>query len=164
MTELPFEPEDGSIAYVPADNEYMQEAKEVALEESIDSHPAAAVIVRDDTILGSGANGSRYHDTNDCTRERLKEEGEIGSGEGYELCEGCHPKNHAEPTAIADAHDQGNDDLEGADLYLWGHWWACEWCWDSMLDEGIDQLYLQEDSEQLFNEDSDRYILDERDA
>ncbi|MDY6770762.1 MAG: deaminase [Candidatus Nanohaloarchaea archaeon] len=157
--DLPFEPDDGSIDYVSPDNEYMQAAKDVAREESIDSHPAGAVIVKHDSILGSGANGSDYHDNNECVRERLKEQGEIASGEGYERCEGCHPKNHAEPTAIQDAHDQGNDDLDDADLYLWGHWWACEWCWDEMLDEGIDQLYLHEDSKELFNKDSDDYVF-----
>ncbi|MDY6788482.1 MAG: hypothetical protein SVV03_00820 [Candidatus Nanohaloarchaea archaeon] len=120
-----------------------------------------AVIVNDGRILGRGANGSNYHDNNECERDRLKEKGEISSGEGYELCEGCHPKNHAEPTTIQDAYENVEDEakLEGAELYMWGHWWACEWCWDEMLDAGIEQLYLMEGSDRKFNRNHEDFVF-----
>lgn len=37
------------------------------------------------------------------------------------------------------------------DLYLWGHWWFCEPCWNAMIEAGIRDVYLLENSEVLFN-------------
>lgn len=158
---LPYEPEDATIEYVPADNEYMQEAREVAEELSTDrNQPVGSVIVQGDEIIGEGANRSDYHNEVGCDREQLKEAGEISSGEGYELCDGCHPRTHSEAQAIEDARESGNaDELEDADVYLWGHWWACESCWDRMEEVDIDTLYLHEDSETLFNKSDPDNIL-----
>jgi deoxycytidylate deaminase len=89
---------------------------------------------------------SDYHELHGCERIRQG----IPTGQGYELCEGCHPKNHSEPSAIADAVSR-DEDTRGADLYLWGHWWFCESCWDAMIAAGIRNVYLLEHSEVLFN-------------
>lgn len=156
----PFLPEDRSISYVSEENEYMQAAREVALEESLDdTHPTGSVVVQDADVIGRGANGSNYHDENGCVRADLKEQGLVESGEGYELCEGCHPKNHSEPTALQDV--SAEYDTEDADLYLWGHWWVCEPCWDAVEDAGIDDVYLMEDSEELFNKDHENFLFQE---
>ncbi len=145
----PYMPAGARILYVSADNPYMQAAKDVAKRESLDkTMPTGSVVVKDNAIIGKGANGSRYHETNECERVKQK----IPTGQGYELCEGCHPKNHSEPTAIARAR-KATTDLAGSDLYLWGHWWCCEPCWNSMLAAGIRTVYLMQGSEKLFNKE-----------
>jgi deoxycytidylate deaminase len=151
----PYLPEDGTITYVPAENPFMQAAKKVAREKSLDATmPTGSVIVKDEQILGSGANGSDYHETHEC--ERVKQN--IPTGQGYELCEGCSQKNHSERRAIEDANSKGND-VKGAELYLWGHWWCCEPCWDAMLKAGIKMVHLLERSEVLFNKEAPDNIV-----
>lgn len=148
--EYPYMPEEGTILYVGIDNAFMAEARAYAERASLDkTMPNASIVVKNGAIIGRGANGSTYHETNICERVKLGSK----SGEDYDRCEGCHPKNHGEPSAIADALEHGAtaEDLEGAEIYLWGHWWCCEPCWGTMLDNGISTVYLLEDSEKLFN-------------
>lgn len=153
--KYPYLPEGRTIKYVPADNQFMQAAREFALEHSLDEAvKTGSVIVKDGTIIGHGANGSDYHKDHICERVRLK----MPTGQGYDLCEGCHPKNHSEPRAIANAISQGYD-TRGADLYLWGHWWACEPCWNAIITGGIADVYLLENSEKLFNKEHPENIL-----
>jgi deoxycytidylate deaminase len=80
------------------------------------------------------------------------------TGQGYELCEGCDPKFHSEPSAIRDAQAKGKD-TNGADLYMWGHWWCCEYCWNSIISAGIKNVYDLENSEILFNKSDPNNIL-----
>lgn len=151
----PYIPEGRKISYVGPDNPYMQLAKEYARLYSQDEiMPGASIVVKDRKVIGIGANGSDYHKKYPCKRKELK----CKTGEGYELCEGCHPKNHSEPTAIRNAVNKGND-TKGADLYLWGHWWCCKPCWDAMGEAGIRNVYLLEDSEKLFNKDHPENIV-----
>ena len=151
----PYIPEGRTILYVPANNPFMIEAREFALANSLDKAVKnASFIVKDGIVIGRGANGSDYHEKNGC--ERVKRG--IPTGKGYELCEGCSPKNHGEPKPLADTKAQGNN-TEGADLYLWGHWWCCEPCWKSMINAGILNVYLLEGSEKLFNKESPENIL-----
>jgi deoxycytidylate deaminase len=157
-TKYPYMPKNGEIVYVSADNPFMLAAKAYAGEHSLDSTmPTGSVIVRDGEIIGRGANGSDYHKTHEC--QRVKQH--IPTGQGYELCEGCHPKNHSEPRAVADALQNfpENADLSDAELYLWGHWWCCQPCWDSMINSGIKRVYLQENSQILFNKESPDNIV-----
>lgn len=130
----------------------MQAAREEALAHSLDEAvKTGAVVVLDDVIVGAGANGSDYHKTHEC--ERVKQG--IPTGQGYELCEGCHPKNHAERRAV----EQAGEKARGADLYLWGHWWACEPCWNAVIEAGVRDVYLHEDSRALFDKASPDNIL-----
>lgn len=147
--EYPYMHEQGVIVYVGLDNEYMQLAREYAKRFSLDKvMPNTSVVVRDGEVIGIAANGSDYHETSGCERVRLN----MPSGQGYELCEGCHPKNHGEPKAVADAQATTESErLDGAEIYLWGHYWCCEPCWESMISAGIKTVYLLEDSEVLFN-------------
>lgn len=127
-------------------------AEKEALAHSLDSTiPVGSVIVKDGKIIGQGANGSTYHQTHSCRRIELG----IPTGQGYELCEGCSPKNHSEAKAIAAA----TGDTTGADMYLWGHWWCCEPCWDKMIAAGIARVYLLENSAVLFDKSSPDNIL-----
>lgn len=151
----PYLPEGHNILYVPGNNPFMQEAKEYSRVHSLDRKvPTGAVVVGGGVVIGRGANGSDYHQSHEC--ERVKRG--IPTGQGYELCEGCHPKNHSEPRAIADALSQGHE-TEGADLYLWGHWWACEPCWKAIMSAGISRVYLQEGSERLYNREHPESIV-----
>lgn len=130
-------------------------AKEFAKAHSLDAvMPGAALIVRNTIVLGIGANGSDYHKKYQCERVVRG----CKSGEGYELCEGCHPKNHSEAKAIKDAEDNGCD-TRGADLYLWGHWWCCASCWDAMIRAGIRKVVLLAHSEVLFNKEHPENIV-----
>jgi deoxycytidylate deaminase len=151
----PFVPEGRTLLYVPLDNPYMKEAKEYAKLHSLDKEmPNTSIIVKDGVVIGRGANGSTYHDTHEC--ERVKNN--IPTGEGYELCEGCHPKNHGEGKAIQDAIDLGND-MSGADLYMWGHWWCCKPCWERIISVGIKDVYVLEDSDILFNKKDPNNVI-----
>jgi len=148
MTKIdyPYLPPDREIKYVPTDDPFMVEAREYAQHNSIDfNQKTGSVVVKDGEIIGRGANGSDYHKTHECERVKRK----IPTGEQYELCEGCHPKNHSEPRAIADAQKNGRD-TKDADLYLWGHWWACQPCWQAIQSAGIANVYLMEGSERLY--------------
>ena len=154
-TDYPYIPDGHEHDYVGMDNEYMQMAKAYAKEHSLDSvMPTASIIVKDGRVIGMGVNGSSYHKTHEC--ERVKRG--IPTGQGYELCEGCNPKNHSEPRAVAAATLAGHG-TQGADLYLWGHWWCCEPCWTSMLGAGIKKTHLVKDSEILFNKNHPENIV-----
>lgn len=151
----PYLPHGRNIQYVISDNHYMEEARKEALTHSLDETvKTGAVLVQNGEIIGRGANGSDYHKTHEC--ERVKRG--IPTGQGYELCEGCSPKNHAEPKAITDAQSRG-EATHGSDLYLWGHWWCCEPCWNAMIGAGIRDVYLLENSEVLFNKTNPDNIL-----
>ena len=154
----PFIPKGKTIHYVPAGNEYMKAAKEFALSHSLDKNQqTGSIIVKNGEIIGKGANGSDYHETHECERAKRG----IPTGQGYELCEGCHPKNHSERKAIEDAKSKNND-TAASNLYLWGHWWCCEPCWNAMEDAGIKNIYLLEESEKLFNRDHLENILPQK--
>lgn len=144
--KYPYIPEGRTIKYVQIDNAFMQAASEYAKECSLDkAKPNASVLVKEGSIIGRGANGSDYHLHHECERVKQK----ILTGERYDLCEGCHPKNHSEPKAILNAKQNGFDP-NGADIYLWGHWWCCKPCWDKMIEAGINDVYLLEGSEEIF--------------
>jgi deoxycytidylate deaminase len=151
----PYLPVTAEILYAKASNPFMQAAKDTAKRLSLDkTMPTGSVVVRNGKILGNGANGSAYHETHVCERVRLG----IPTGKGYELCEGCHPKNHSEPKAISDALKHAQS-LDGSVIYLWGHWWCCEACWEAMLDHGITTVYLLENSDILFNKNHSENIV-----
>lgn len=145
--QYPYFPDGKTISYVLADNPFMREAKACARTRSLDKeHPTGAVLVKNGVIVGRGANGSDYHQAHGCERKHRS----IPTGARYDLCEGCSPRNHSEPKAIADAQSRGVD-TSGADLYLWGHWWCCKPCWDAMIAAGVKGVYLLEGSEKIFN-------------
>lgn len=143
----PYLPENRIVRYVSEANFYMLLAKQYARFKSRDrTMPVGAVLVKNRRLIGCGANGSDYHTTHQCRRRILG----CKTGQGYELCEGCHPKNHAESKTIKDAKSR-RENTQGARLYLWGHWWCCEPCWNAMIAAGIEEVYLLEYSETLFN-------------
>ncbi|MCP6720433.1 MAG: deaminase [Patescibacteria group bacterium] len=162
--KYPYLPESKKFLYVSEDNPFMQAAKETARVLSTDKmQSTGAVVVKDNKILGRGANQvllkhpklQEFHRKGFCPRKALK----IKSGTKYWMCLGCSTnKDHAESQAIDDAKNKGND-TTGADLYLWGHWWCCKPCWDNIIAAGIGNTYLLEGSERLFNAESKDNVI-----
>jgi deoxycytidylate deaminase len=152
----PYLPEGKNIEYVPASNEFMVEAERECKTQSTDTaHSTGAVIVKDGKIIGRGANQSalksetlrQWHKKYFCVRRLLN----IPSGQKYWLCPGCSKyKHHAEAVAIKNAKSK-NMLIQGADLYLYGHWWCCQPCWDKMQAAGISNVYLVEGATELFS-------------
>jgi deoxycytidylate deaminase len=137
--KLPYLPKSREILYVPSDNKFMLAAKKFAEENSQDSQfKTGAVIVQNSKIIGRGANGSDFHKKLGCVRKFFR----VKTGKKYWLCPGCSPKNHAEQSAIKDAKFRGIS-TKGADLYLWGHWWCCQSCWEKMIEAEIKNVYLE---------------------
>ena len=154
--KYPYLPEGRTIKYFAETHPCLVIAREMAQRHSLDKiMPGGAIIVKDGYVLGKGANGSNHHEKHGCERVRLN----CKTGEGYELCEGCHPNNHSERRAINDANHQRSHSTKGADLYLWGHWWCCQSCWDAIKEAGIANVFLVRDSEILFNKDHPDNII-----
>ena len=155
MTTYPYLPREGAILYVSAENEYMREAMRLRNECSTDLlNPTGAVVVLKGDIVGRAANQSAlknkrlmdFHKNVFCIRRFLK----VKTGTKYWLCPGCASfRHHGESRAVKDALSR-NRNLAGADLYLYGHWWCCKPCWDTMLAAGIARVYLVEGAETLF--------------
>ncbi len=151
----PYLPDGKKIYYVPADNQFIIIARDHALTYSLDKvMPNSSVIVKDGKVIAKGTNGSDYHEKFPCERVIRN----IPTGQGYDLCEGCHPKNHGEQRAIHDSEVQGVD-VRGSDLYLWGHWWCCEPCWNVMINAGIENVFLVEGSERMFDKNHPENII-----
>jgi len=151
----PFLPEGKKISYVGQDDKFMQEAKALAFQYRDGLlQPNGVVLVKDGLVIGRGSIGMNYHQKNGC--ERVKHN--VPTGVGYNLCPGCSYDNHGEANAIKDASQNGSDP-SGTDIYLWGHWWCCEPCWNTMIKAGVSNVYLLENSEFLFNKSDPRNIL-----
>lgn len=151
----PYLPEGREIKYVSISDRFMAEAMNERNNFSTDlNHPTGAVVVLNGNILGIASNQSALrnntlidlHKNYFCIRKILK----IKSGEKYWLCPGCaSSSHHAEYRAVKDAIKKSKN-IEGADLYLYGHWWCCKSCWDSMIKAGIKDVYLVEGADELF--------------
>lgn len=163
--KYPYLPAGRAILYVDAQNQFMVKAKEVARLGSTDNlQPTGAVIVKDGVVIGEGANHSllgkfawynKRHQRGLCVRKFFN----VPSGKGYWMCPGCVTNaNHAEASAVRDAHNKGNN-TNNADLYLWGHWWCCEPCWNSIIGAGVRNVYLLDTADDLFKRDSNKNIL-----
>lgn len=105
---------------------YFDIARKLA-EQSTSARKTAAVVVRDDVILSMGSNTH----TEPCKREGFP------TGVGYDLCDGCNYDNHAEANALRGI------DAEGADLYLFGHYYLCDPCQDKVDKAGIKNVFIK---------------------
>lgn len=143
----------------------MREAQDAATSLSTERrHPTGAVVVKNGEIIGKHGNQAGFkhktfqywHDKKHiCVRYWIGAK----SGTLYWICPGCASfSSHGEQMAIKDAQKLGND-TKGADLYLYGHWWCCEPCWNAMTEAGIKDVYLLENSEILFDRDHEENII-----
>ena len=153
--KYPYLPDGRTIVFVSQENPFMAEAKKFMIANSTDlNHSTGAVVVLGDRIIGHAANQSalknkkllELHKNGLCVRRIFK----IPSGQKYWLCPGCASHhNHAEWGAVRDAikHEKS---ANGADLYLYGHWWCCKPCWDAMVAAGIKDVYVIEGAYGMF--------------
>jgi deoxycytidylate deaminase len=145
-------------SFVPANNYFMEKARNTALELSKTLvFPIGIVAVKGGVIIGQAGNGNGYHEEHEndsghkkgCIRRFLSEEREgkglskFKSGEGFELCPGCSTDYHAEANLIRSIADK--DSLKGAEVYMYGHFWCCEACWEKMREVQIAKVNLCED-------------------
>ena len=153
--DYPYLPEGRNIVQVSADDPFMREAQRFAMAHRGEiRHIHAGVLVKDGVVIGRGSIGQGVHAEKGCERQRLK----VPTGTGYDLCAGCSVDNHSEPNAIRDALANGHE-IEGADFYLWGHWWCCEPCWDKLIVAGVRNTYTRVDSERLFEKSHPDNVL-----
>ena len=144
--QYPYLPEGGTYSRVSADNAFMQVAKRNMEKSGCRKHATSAVIVKDGKIVAEGSNAGIF--VSICPRVYKG----YGTGEGYRYCkEYCGQLGHAEVIAVRDGQAKGVD-LRGSDVYLYGHWWACKNCWDTMLAVGISNVYVTDQSHELFND------------
>jgi deoxycytidylate deaminase len=145
--------------FVDIDNKYMKKAGEVAKTRSGCSWwPTSAVVVKNDKIIGTGANWEEGKFTIPCPRYEQNYE----TGKGYHLCKKvCKNENftHAEVASILDAQANGYNP-KNADLYLFGHWWACKDCWNKIQEAEIKQVYLIKNAHKLFTRENRGKMMD----
>lgn len=140
----PYLPENREILYVGPNDEFMKEATKLLENSGCIKQPTAAVIVKSGVIIGRGANAGKRIEV--CPRVVHK----CPTGTGYHFCKDiCQQEGHAEVVAIHNAITNGNH-IEGADLYLDGHWWCCKPCWDEMIKAGINRVFLRSGSIELY--------------
>lgn len=139
----PYLPESREIKLVSEDNQFMIQAIEMWKQSGCTDHPTGAVVVLNNKVIGRGTNAGKKVDV--CPRK------DFPTGVGYNLCkEVCLQIGHSEAAAIKDAIKNGYDP-EGADLYLYGHWWCCKNCWDIMEEAKIRNVYLADNAYLKFN-------------
>lgn len=151
--------------FVPENQPFMRAAKSAAIKHSKTSlFPIGIVAVKNGTVLAEAGNGNGYHEENlnnpghrkGCVRRFLNDERveqgleKFKSGEGYELCPGCSTDSHAEANLVKSAKDNNSYEyLNGADVYMYGHYWCCKPCFDKMLKAGINNVYLPDTYEKF---------------
>ncbi|MBI4359821.1 MAG: hypothetical protein HY564_01870 [Candidatus Jacksonbacteria bacterium] len=149
-----FDPHDQTIyEYVDASHPFMMEAYKEACKSGCGSRQVGAVIVREGKIVSRGHN-SRNREPSSCPRV----EQNLPSGVGYELCPHCGESDlmgHAEADTIQNAKINGTY-ICGGEIYMFGHWWACEPCLEKVRAAGITKIYLVEGAAEMFQ---DRGVL-----
>ena len=150
QVEYPYLPEGRSFKYVPHDHPMMLEAANAREIHSGDpSYPVGGVLVKDGRIIARAGNGyNQGRQTHICPRLVL----ECPSGTGYDLCTLHDSPGHAEHMCVDQARKAG-EDTQGADMYMYGHWWACEPCWNKLIEAGIRDVYLTDDAHIRFARD-----------
>ncbi len=143
--KYPYLPEGREIKFVSEKNIFIREAKKICKKKGCIAHPTGAVLVKKNKIIGKGTNAAKK--IKDCPRALKKSK----TGQDYHLCKKiCLQEGHAEAMAIKDAQENKRS-IRGADLYLYGHWWCCKDCWDKIIKEGIEEVYLIENAFDKFH-------------
>lgn len=70
------------------------------------------------------------------------------SGTDYSNCPHCSEEQHAERIALKESYDK---DLNGAEIYVYGHYKLCTKCIEALNERGITTCYLLENSDVLFD-------------
>lgn len=145
LIKYPYTAPGKTYKYVAPDNEFMLAAKAAAEGHGCRKHATSAVVVKNGEIVYRASNAGTFVKV--CPRVYK----DYKTGEGYRFCqEYCGQQGHSEVLIVEQARAEGVD-LTGAELYLYGHWWVCQNCWDHLLSAGIEDVYLQKNSEVDFN-------------
>jgi len=122
----------------------MSAAKKATEKTGCRKQPTGAVLVKDGKILLTATNAGVT--VNICPRVLKGSK----TGTDYHLCKDvCKQEGHSEYTVMKKALAKGIK-TEGADVYLWGHWWCCQPCWDAMIAGGIKDVYLERNADKKF--------------
>ena len=153
---FPYLPDGREILFVPLENKWMKEAKKITDTLSGCSWwPTGAVIVKNEKIIGVGANKGIWQPL--CPRV----ENNCPTGEGYHYCKDiCQQDGHAEVSSVNNTLEN-NEDPQDADIYLFGHWWCCEPCWNKMIKHGVKNVYLLKNSHLLFTRENRLKLMKE---
>lgn len=139
--KYPYIPKGKEIKYLPGNNRFMKLAREKGEKSGCRKQPTGAVIAKNGKVVAEGSNSGIRVEI--CPRVLRHSK----TGTDYQYCKDlCKQGGHAEAMAVADAKNK-EINISGADLYLWGHWWCCEPCWNSMTKAGIRDVYLEKGSE-----------------
>ncbi|MBI2472965.1 hypothetical protein HYV70_00210 [Candidatus Uhrbacteria bacterium] len=147
--DYPYMPPDRHLKYVPVDHPFMIEASRAREECAGDSlYPVGIVLVKEEKVIARAGNGFNKGpgEIHVCPRVVL----DVPSGTGYDLCTLHDAPGHAERMVLEQAARLGVNP-EGADAYMYGHWWACEPCWTALLKAGIRDLYVTDDAHERFS-------------
>lgn len=151
--KYPYLPEGRAFFYVSLENPFMALAKEAHFKSDDLKNPTGAVIVKDGKIIASASNKNFLNNKfliklhkKFCIRRFLR----IPTGKFYGLCFGCTGYHAHAERRVVDQALKKNIDIKGADLYLYGHWWCCKSCWDSMISAGIKNVYLLQGASEIF--------------
>ena len=143
--KYPYLPKAKEIKYVSENNRFILAAKRMAEGSGCTKQATGAVLVKDGKIIGRGSNAGRK--VNVCPRVLNGSK----TGEDYHFCkEQCAQEGHSEVMAIKDANQKSHK-TEGADLYLYGHWWCCEPCWNTIIEANVRNVYLVKGATEKFN-------------
>lgn len=147
----PYMPPDRHIRYTSIDDPFMTLAGKAREECAGDPlYPVGIVLVKDGAVIARAGNGFNRGpgQVHVCPRIVL----ECPSGTGYDLCPLHDAPGHSERMVLEEAARLGLD-VQGADAYMFGHWWACEPCWIGLIEAGIRDLYVVDDSHERFSRD-----------
>ncbi len=146
--EYPYMPEGRHLKYVPVDHEFMQAASKARDELAGDPlWPVGIVAVKDGVVVARAGNGFNRGPQKKHICPRIVQE--CPSGVGYDLCDLHSASGHSE-VQLVKAMQEAGIETEGADAYMYGHWWACEPCWSALIDAGFRDLYVVEDAHERF--------------
>ncbi len=149
---LPFWDQRLKLFFIDENDELMEQAKLLQHESTIKNHPIGCVAVKDGKIVATASNQAtiinplvvKWHATWLCVRRWLR----IPTGKHYWLCPGCaQPRNHAEARI---ARELEQKQVGGATVYLYGHFWCCEPCSESMLKARVLSVVLPEGAKAKF--------------
>src|SRR3989338_6141684 len=149
MIEYPSLPPNRQFKFVSIDHPHMIAAECARRTCSGDSlWPIGIVLVRDGEVIARAGNGFNRGTSSKhiCPRIVL----DCPSGTRYDLCSLHDAPGHAEPMLMQVVSEKGINPT-GCDVYLCGHWWCCEPCWNILIDAGVRDVYLVDYAQERFS-------------
>jgi len=160
--ECSYFPKGANVFVVDINNKFMTEAKEIARLSNERQQPVGSVLVCDGEIVEITHNRSPL--ANDflvklhqkfCVRHFLG----VPTGVHYWMCPGCaSKKSHAEYQASKQFLKK-NIKNKPVDVYMWGHWACCDVCCEAMSEIPVDNFYVLESGDILFDPKKEGNII-----